>query len=252
MSLSVSLIVLGVFGSAYSIVYNRTGSGLNAVPGDIPDGANQVLLRGNRIRTLREGDFTNLTSCTRIDLEDNFISEIESGTFDGLTLLSALDLDVNGLTELKKYMFQDLRNLVFLDFNSNMIRSIEDDTFATLSSLRILKLAHNVLTELKAAMFHGLRSIEVITLDQNKLTSIDSSTFSDLPRPLELALDFNPLVCDDSFCWLKEEEKQGKITWLIWNEHLYKPSCNEDVVWNTWECSEGWLNFHMGFVYFLQ
>ena len=209
-------------------------------------------LRGNRIRIVRKGDFSDLTSCLKIDLGDNFIHTIESGSFDGLAALRILSLTINGLTELRNYMFQDLRNLESLNLNSNMIKYIEDGSFESLLNLRQLRMANNILTELRAAIFHGLKNIDHLTLDRNKLTYIDSSTFSDLPLPLELALDFNPLVCDDSLCWLKEEEQQGNITWLTWNGHLYKPSCNEGIAWNTWECSEGWFNFHMNFVYFLQ
>ena len=243
--ISVSLILLGLFGCVTCIEYNKSQSDLAAVPGDIPDRATQVLLRGNKIRTLQDGEFSDLTHCTYIDLGENSISVIQPGSFRGLPRLFTLELDINELTEVKKYMFQNLTQLTYLLLQSNLIKFIQDDSFKSLVNLEQLHLAWNVLDELRAAMFNGLRSIKLINLDGNKLTSIDSITFSDLPRPLELALDFNPLVCDGHLCWLKEEEQQGNITWLVWAEHLYQPSCSGDVTWDAWVCPEGGYNFNM-------
>ena len=223
--------------------FNQDQSGLTSVPDDIPDGVTNVLLSGNRIRVLRSFDFSDLISCTNIDLRDNFIHEIEPRSFDGLPALLKLYLNINGLTEVKKYMVQDLRNLEFLSLNVNILKSVEDGCFATLFNLRQLHLGNNDLTELRTAMFHGLRNIKVINLDGNKLKSIDSNTFSDLQRPLELAMDYNPFVCDSRLCWLKEEEKINNITWLVWNNHVYKPSCSGAVSWDTWQCSEGRIIF---------
>ena len=242
--ISVNLILLGLFGCVTCVEYNQSQSDLAAVP-DIPDGATKVVLRGNEIKVLQNGDFSDLTYCTYLDLGANSISVIQPGSFRGLPRLFTLDLDRNELTKVKKYMFQNLTPLIYLILHSNLIKSIQDDSFESLLNLEQLHLAGNVLDELRPAMFHGLRSITLINLDGNKLTSIDSSTFSDLPRPLELALDYNPLVCDGRLCWLKEEERQGNITWLIWAEHLYKPSCNGYVTWDAWVCSEGGYNFNM-------
>ena len=122
-----------------------------------------------------------------------------------------------------------------------------------LLNLQQLHLASNVLIELRAAMFNGLRNIKLINLDGNRFTWIDSRMFSDLPHPLELALDYNPLVCDGHLCWLKEEEKQGTVTWLEWSEHNYQPSCSGDVLWEALECTEGESSFEMisaGFLWF--
>ena len=242
--LSATFIVLGLISCVVCLDFNRVQSGLTAIPDDIPDGVTNILLSGNRIRILRSFDFSDLTSCSKIDLSDNFIHWIASRSFHGLPALRTLSLNSNGLTDLKKHMVRDLPNLYVVIFNTNLIKFIEDHCFASLFNLQQLHLADNALTELRAAMFHGLRNIKNINLDYNSLTSIDSSTFSHLPRPLELALDFNPFVCDSRLCWLKEEEMTNNITWVVCcNNHVYKPSCSGDVSWDMWQCSESRVIF---------
>ena len=63
------------------------------------DAATEVVLRGNEIGALEDGDFSDLTYCTFIDLGANSISVIQPGSFRGLSSLFTLDLDGNGLTE---------------------------------------------------------------------------------------------------------------------------------------------------------
>ena len=181
LSISVSLILLGLFGCVTCVEYDQSQSDLPAVPGDIPDGATQVVLRGNEIRALGDGNFSALTYCTNLDLGENPISVIQPGSFRGLPRLFTLELDINELTEVKRYIFQNLTQLTYLLLQSNLIKFIQDDSFKSLVNLEQLHLVWNVLDELRAAMFNGRRSIKLINLDGNKLTSIDSSTFSDLP-----------------------------------------------------------------------
>ena len=235
-----AMITLSLLHFVVSTDYMKENSRLALVPDDIPDDATRILLRGNKITTLRPLDFSNLTSCVILDVGENSIVKIEDGTFGSeLSSLKDLYLDNNMLTKLRANMFIHLYKLQVLLVHYNQISTIEDNIFLSLTKLWQLHLAGNALTELRSSMFNGLKSIRLLNLDDNQLISIDSSTFSNLPRSLTLALGFNPLQCDRRLCWLKEEEERGQVKWLLWDGHLFKPDCVEGMNWTTWNCSEG-------------
>ena len=64
-----------------------------------------------------------------------------------------------------------------------------------------------------------------------------------------LGISENPLNCDRSLCWLRQEVETGSITWLQETEdyqtfaigHVFKPTCADGTSWDkvNWSCAAG-------------
>ena len=109
----------------------------------------------------------------------------------------------NGLTEIRADVWDGLQPLEYLTVKKNEITSIPQGTLADLPKLKNLNLSNNHIT----------------TLNQDIFTHEDSL---DEDRPeIELSLKGNPLICDDSSCWLKKAE-QGRI-WFFFDYQA--PNC---------------------------
>ena len=126
--------------------------------------------------------------------------------------------------------------LEYLELQFNIITFIEDNTFANLMRLNELNLAVNRLESLTPGIILWLRFSRVAEFWQkNRLTTLPADVFNHLPRPLELDISFNPMQCDAALCWLKQEELNGTITW---NPFGRRPTCANEVSWETWSCSQ--------------
>ena len=148
-------------------------------------------------------------------------------------------------------MFTGLESVDTLSLHDNSIISVENNTFSGLNKLKHLGLTLNNLEELPDGMFGGLSSTDEIGiyLGNNNLTTVPSAPFAKIPRPMILDISENPLICDSSLCWLRQEVETGCIKWLQETEenqrlpvgHVYKPTCADGTNWEniTWDCGQG-------------
>ena len=195
----------------------------------------------NRLGRLFRDMFSDLVSCTQLDLYANEISYIESGSFNGLSHVNSLQLHNNRLTTLKADTFQGLVDVTTIALNSNRINSIQDNSFVNLKKIWTLSLMRNEVEVLSPRTFAGLESLKTLHLYGNRLTMLRADVFSHLPRPLQVTLgepEYRqpkdiPLKCDAELCWLKQEEQQGTI-----RTASYKPRCADGTLWNSWDCDE--------------
>ena len=244
--------------------YDRSNKGLTEIPTDIPAGATEVTLIGNRITTIRAGSFSHLARCEKLRLGNNQISEIGPAAFTGLTSLTHLFLDTNKLThispgtfshlarcevlwlnnnqisEINPAAFTGLSSLRYLYLYTNKLTHISPGTFSTLTSLRELYLSTNKLTHISPGTFSGLTSLHTLRLHNNRLTGLSSNLFLDLPRPLTLLLGDpdNAFLCDESLCWLKQEEQDGTVRFEYWGA-VYRPKCSNSISRQSFTCSSG-------------
>ena len=183
-----------------------------------------------------------------VDLQYNKISYIEPRTFLHLTQCTDLNMTGNSLTHIRRGMFQGLLSLKYLDLHSNTIRDIDSEAFLPLKQCASLWLPQNELTSLSAEMFKGLQSLDTLDLHSNQISVIERGTFSHLPllrnlylnnnqliTPMDeqdlahsqnifLFLDQNPLQCDTRMCWIKQAERDRRIT-LHGGSLEEKPEC---------------------------
>ena len=213
-------------------------------------GAFDELVR-NLLTMVDQAMFRGLDNLFLLQLQDNVISSIAEESFKNLKKLKRLYLPLNDLTHLTTRMFKGLESVNTLSFYDNNIISVEKGTFPKLNNLKHLALSFNDLEEIPDGMFDGLDSTDEIGiyLSNNSLTTIPCAPFAKIRRPVILDISGNPLDCDRSLCWLKQEVETGTITWLKETErkqrepvgHIYKTRCANGTNWNDimWGCGQG-------------
>ena len=200
---------------------------LTAVPQDIPAEAVEVDLSINQISDIPEGALSHLSHCARLNLYGNRLTELRPGMFQGLRALETLALSRNRITTIQPRTFQELRALVYLDLGSNRITTIQPHTFQGLRALEGLYLSSNDITTIQPRTFAGLKQLRTLWLHSNKLTTCEEAWFDPGYNFTELSLSENPLQCDRRMCWIKQAERDKRITWYTdpYDGEVYKPDC---------------------------
>ena len=145
------------------------------------------------ITSLKEGDFSGLTSLQELALDANELSSLPAGVFSGLTSLERLDLQENQLSSLLAGVFSGLTALQDLYLNDNQLSLLPASVFSGPTSLETLYLHYNELSSLPAGVFSGLTALETLYLHYNQLSSLPAGVFSGLTSLQELDLDGNPV-----------------------------------------------------------
>ena len=153
----------------------------------------EIDLNEQSIGSLKVGDFSGLSSLTRLELLENELAALPEDVFLGLPKLLTLLLGRNRLTELRSAHLNGMSSLTLLDLHGNSLTSLPADVFGGLPALRSVQLTLNDLTSLPEGLFDGLSSLNAIDLGWNELTSLPSDTFAGLPVTT-LALTGNRLA----------------------------------------------------------
>ena len=217
---------------------------------DVPDGISadvmHVYLDLNFISEIKMNAFSHLKICLLLNLTNNEIHTIENGGFNGLLSIIELVLNDNKLTSLTHGMLQGLKAVKILKICCNKISTIEDEIFSEMFRLGILDLSKNQLTRIRRKTFSGIKRCRLILyLQENKIKTLAPEMFSDILRPFALGLgkpiemyydsQDDHLTCDSRLCWLKKESKNRTIKWGFTDKH--KPRCENNIDWETWQCT---------------
>ena len=119
---------------------------------------------GNRITSLKAGDFDGLTALINLNLEFNNLRSLPSGIFDELTALETLILRGNRFTSLPSGIFDELTALKTLLLEYNALRSLPSDIFDELTALERLDLNNNGLSSLPSGIFDDLTALTYLNL----------------------------------------------------------------------------------------
>ena len=201
----------------------------------------ELWMSDNEITTIGKDALAGLDSLIVLKIWANKVKNIEAKTFTELGRLKELWLSENLLENIGSEMFTGLEQLEVLNLAWNELVSIETDALTSMENLKTLDLRYNYLTKLNSSTFHGLQNLENLVLSHNNLVTMEPamfSTTSGLPRPLYLSLDGNPLQCDCSLCWMKEEEKQGSIIWNTSPDGSPECLAAGQVDWVDFSCSD--------------
>ena len=76
------------------------------------------------IDSLKQGDFSGLSSLKRLDISSNNLTTLPQNIFSGLSSLEYLNLSDNDLTTLPQGIFSDLHGLEWLRINHNQITTL--------------------------------------------------------------------------------------------------------------------------------
>ncbi|XP_076618443.1 G-protein coupled receptor rickets isoform X2 [Colletes latitarsis] len=151
-----------------------------------------LLLRRNRLHTIADDAFTNLTSLRVLELDDNYLTKIPTAIVN-LSGLEDLSLSNNRIEKLEERVFQSVTNLLSLDLRGNPIKEIHRNTFQNLRKLRKLILSN--LKELRIfPNLNGTRSLEILRLDRAQVTNVPSDLCEQCPKLKSLDMKSNYLT----------------------------------------------------------
>jgi len=129
-------------------------------------------LNGKSIASLKAGDFSGLSSLTRLELLSNGLSGLPDDVFVDLSSVAILLLGDNELTSLSKAKFNGLSSLTLLDLHGNSLVSLPANVFEHVPSVRTVQLTNNRLASLPGDLFRVLTSLAHIHIAWNELTSL--------------------------------------------------------------------------------
>ncbi|XP_067399306.1 immunoglobulin superfamily containing leucine-rich repeat protein 2 [Emydura macquarii macquarii] len=152
---------------------------LQAVPVGLPSNVTTLSLSANKISSLQQSSFLEVTQVTSLWLAHNEISAIEEGTFASLVQLKNLDISHNQIAD---FPWGDLRNL---------------------SALQLLKMNNNHMAQLPRGAFRTLKDLRSLRINNNKFSAIAEGTFDSLSSLSHLQIYNNPFNCSCKLLWLK-------------------------------------------------
>ncbi|XP_060077983.1 insulin-like growth factor-binding protein complex acid labile subunit [Ylistrum balloti] len=144
---------------------------LDDVPRNMPPTLALLYLNGNRISSLPNDIFVDLTNLQKLYLGGNTIVTLYQSSFNGLINLKTLHLVQNKIATLPGKVFQPLTRLLSLELNKNNIKSIADgpSLFESMNALQYLNLADNALGTMPVALFNKLSSLQTLQLANNNI-----------------------------------------------------------------------------------
>ena len=151
-------------------------------------------LNSNSLRSLPEGVFSELGSLKRLWLWDNPLEALPESVFQGLDSLQRLILSRSQLHSLPEKVFRGLNNLDALWLDGNSLSSLPYGVFDGMNSLRTLLLSNNDFIVLPEGVFSGLGKLESLWLQGNALSSLPEEIFQGLSSLRNLALYGNSLT----------------------------------------------------------
>ncbi|XP_070637377.1 slit homolog 1 protein [Bos indicus] len=184
------------------------GTGLRAVPKNIPRNTERLELNGNNITRIHKNDFAGLKQLRVLQLMENQIGVVERGAFDDMKELERLRLNRNLLHTLPELLFQNNQALSRLDLSENTIQAIPRKAFRGATDLKNLQLDKNQIGCIEEGAFRALRGLEVLTLNNNNITTIPVSSFNHMPKLRTFRLHSNHLFCDCHLAWLSQWLRQ--------------------------------------------
>ncbi|XP_068015806.1 leucine-rich repeat neuronal protein 2 [Melanerpes formicivorus] len=161
---------------------------LSAVPEDLPEGTQTLLLQSNNIGRLEQGELSSLRNLSELDLSQNSFSDVWDLGLRSLPQLLSLHLEENQLSELPDGSFPGLGNLQELYLNHNQLRRIAPRAFAGLGSLLRLHLNSNLLRTVDSRWFQMLPSLEILMIGGNRVDAILDMNFRPLSNLRSLVL----------------------------------------------------------------
>ncbi|XP_019736758.1 lumican [Hippocampus comes] len=143
---------------------------LSSVPRNLPDGLKQLRLAHNQISSIGPEALKNLKHLTLLLLQGNILKTIKEGELRGLVNLKLLDLSENAFSSVPRHLPTSLQQLYL---SNNSLSGLDEDIFQRLVHLKHLRLSHSFL---KSGNVHpqafNLSTLVELDLSYNKLTSI--------------------------------------------------------------------------------
>lgn len=168
----------------------------------------------NNIEAIHNGIFHSL-DITKLYLLGNKIETLEEHSFYNLTYLQILDLSHNNLYSLKSNIFYKTESLRKINISNNKLFHIQDYFFSVCfnsfdSPDSLIDLSSNYLSTIDRNIFKGVYYVESLLLNDNNITKIDPNAFISIIKSNILNLQGNNL-----------EKIPNKILYGKFDEVLY-------------------------------
>ena len=174
-----------------------------------------IYLYKNRLTSLANGTFNNLSSIVDLWLNDNALDSVEIGCFDGLISLSELYLANNPRLgyhiDNLQIALSNVPNLLKLDLSSCGIERLPVALLYTLTKLQRLVLSNNAIILWEPEFFMNQKSLAFLYLHRNKIVTINSTLVQYLPALREIYLDSNPFSCSCNIRDLRDWILNGRF-----------------------------------------
>nr|XP_023012445.1 toll-like receptor 7 [Leptinotarsa decemlineata] len=135
---------------------------------------------------LGQGNFANLLTLQRLNLNYNGVQHPPWVPLSDLTSLQYLYLEGNNLTKLERNAFGKLPVIFELNLANNNISNITSRAFEGLLQILVLNLTNNNLKYIPTGAFQGLVALQNLDLSHNKIVKMDNKTHGVLDDCLSL------------------------------------------------------------------
>ncbi|KAH7728730.1 leucine-rich repeat-containing protein 4B [Aphelenchoides avenae] len=175
----------------------------------------EVHMQENRLRSIDNQTFVQLTRLRKLDLSRNEISRLVPNSFVSNPGLRSLNLSENQLHFVSPNVFSGLKTLEVLDLSRNRFSRLESRFFEAMPALRWVSLRENMISQVPFGVFSTCAHLLHLDLSSNVITTIQSAAFSGMPqlKNLTLARNMLSIVMDPNWSYLPALERLD----LSWN-----------------------------------
>lgn len=152
-----------------------------------------VDLSYSKLQMMKNGDFKNARSLTKLDISYNNLTILDSDVFKGAERLKILNCSHNSIKMIEDSAFKDTKTLQNLNLAHNQIMALNENTFQHLSELMNLDLSYNLLQAIQSKIFVNNYFIEHLDLSNNNLLVIQDGSFEQFHRLSSIDISSNQL-----------------------------------------------------------
>lgn len=183
----------------------------------------KLILSGNKLHTLEEGLFANLTRLESLELNNcNLKIPIDVKVFSDRFSTNIIELKLSNNPLIVPHegslLPMQLSNLEILDLSNCGISHLNENIFTTTDNLTQLNLSGNTISGVEnLSSLNKLHALEHINLSNNNLSTIHPKIFKSNPRLLSINLMGNPFICNCSIAeiWDWAIQEKGDLHVLV-------------------------------------